>query len=733
MDKNFVGVPAMRFRSFALTAASFLSLASFAHAQFLNLPQYDNGANISVFVNADINNDGKPDIVGTQINNDGFLTGFTVLLATGAGGFGPPVNIPFTGLDNVYSQPFLVADFNDDGKLDLAVFGKDHVTGQNAVGVMLGNGDGTFQAVKETIIASGGNPSGVNCGTTVADFNGDGKLDIAYLSGATVNVLPGKGDGTFSPPVATSTGTSFLSCITSGDFNNDKKPDVAGATAGGGILMMLGHGNGTFASPLVVGKGGDSTLVAAQLNVGSNLDLVAVRRDDPPSITVLLGDGTGHFPTTHAYNGPPQGSGISSPPVVRDLNGDGHADIAWLGSAGHSEFVNVLLNNGDGSFTQGKMYNGDGLSSTTGFLAGDLSGDGKIDLAFGNNVGGISVLDGNGNGTFKGNFTVAAEGQGLREGLFTGDTKPDLLAWGSAPLLLVGNGDGTFTVETINSACSSSASPALGDFNLDGNLDFAGVGEFDGVEAIGVCLNNGDGTFTAGGHFDQGIQHGLTLAGDFNNDGKLDIVTSDEHGFSVLLNSGDANFESGIPTAVSANLPTFVASDFNNDGKDDIAALTSSGVAVFLGKGDGTFEAPKLTALPIAGTEMLVADLNLDGKHDLILATGTNLTVLLGKGDGTFQPAVSYPLHGGPLTQPVIADFNRDGHLDIAIGVTTSVNHVDLVDVFFGDGTGKLTGPTTFRVGGPLSALATADFNGDKKPDLAYILDGLFVVTMLNQ
>jgi hypothetical protein len=303
---------------------------------------------------------------------------------------------------------------------------------------------------------------------------------------------------------------------------------------------------------------------------------------------------------------------------------------------------------------------------------------------------------------------------------------------------LVDNGDGTFTVDTINSACGSSASPALGDFNLDGNLDFAGADSVDGVAAIGVCLNNGNGTVTAGGHFDQGIAHGITLAGDFNNDGKLDLVTSDEHGFSVLLNSGDADFQNGIPTAVSTSstFPDFVVSDFNNDGKADVAAVTSSGVAVFLGKGDGTFEAPILTALPTFGAELLVADLNLDGKHDLILATGnshTGLTVLLGKGDGTFEAPVTYALHGSALTQPVVAYFNQDGHPDIAIGVTTSVDHVNALDVFFGDGTGKLTGPTTFRAGGPISTLVTADFNGDKKPDLAFILDGFFVVTMLTQ
>jgi hypothetical protein len=715
----------MRSRVPALIAAAILALACGAQAQFLNLPQYDNGTDLSSFVQADVNGDSKADIIGINASSE-----ITVLLNNGTGGFGASITTAMTGVDSPRSV-FVLGDFNGDGHLDVAFFGKDRVTGQNAVAVMLGNGDGTFQAGKETTVGSIGAPeNGSPCLANAGDYNGDGKLDIAYLNGnggiVSLNVLPGKGDGTFSSPIAASLGSTFYVCLATGDFNNDKKLDLAIATNGGQIAMMLGKGDGTFQSPFGIGKAANP-IMAAELKGDGNLDLVAVQESSSPSITVLLGDGTGHFPTEHTYNSN-QGTALF-PPVVQDLNGDGHPDLAFLTSFNHGPVVNILLNNGDGSFTPGRTYNGDGPDGAPvfGLFAADLNGDEKVDLAIGNGAGGISVLRGNGNGTFQGNFAVAGappHGFGLGIGKFTGSPALDLVAVGFPDRLLLSNGDGIFTAEKT----SCNVEPAtIADFNKDGKLDLAGPTTVGSAAVIGVCLGNGDGTFTVGGNFDQGITHRLALAGDFNNDGKLDLLASDQAGFSILLGNGDGTFQNGIPTAANATFPLLAFADLNNDGKLDVIVPTASGIAVFLGKGDGTFEAPLVSPGPIG--LITVTDLNKDGKKDLIIAgEGLPLTVMLGKGDGTFQAPVKYSVPGGTSTRAIVADFNLDGKLDVAVGTFA------MVDVFFGDGTGKFpAAPATFELGSQVNALATSDFNGDKKPDLAVSVKGGYVVTLLHQ
>ena len=388
---------------------------------------------------------------------------------------------------------------------------------------------------------------------------------------------------------------NFFSCLATGDFNNDKKLDIAAATQGGNIWMLLGNGNGTFALPVIVGKGG-TTIVPEQVGSTSNLDLVALQTESPAGLTILLGDGTGHFPIHNTYNATTDY--VYYPPIsVRDLNGDGHPDIEVLGGSDKTRAISILMNNGDGTFTPGNIYNGDGATisvTPVGILAADVNGDKKVDLAFGNGAGGISVLLGNGNGTFQGNVAYATGGFGILVGDYVGTVNPDLILPGfnSAYGLMVGKGDGTFTVETTACGLSPQANLASGVFTSSGELDLAGATSVSGVPVISTCLGNGDGAFTEAGNSDQGVSHGFVAPGDFNHDGKLDLVASDENGFSILFGNGDGTFQNGIPTAVTGTYENFAVGDFNNDGKLDVAVATTLGVQVYLGKGDGTFEAP---------------------------------------------------------------------------------------------------------------------------------------------
>jgi hypothetical protein len=675
------------------------------------------------------------------------------LLGTASGGFGSPISTTVSGVANFATESnvpqYVLGDFNGDGKIDVAVFGTDSTTGQNAVAVMLGNGNGTFQAGIETVLGGivGELISGI-CADTAAEFTSSGHLDLAYLFGKdgaiSVGISPGNGNGTFGTPVVTSVVGG--GCLAAGDFDGDANTDLVVAQNNGLDFILLGKGNGSFETAYGIGKGG-SYITTGKMD-GANLDLIGVLPSSTgaPTINVLLGNGAGKFPTINSYAIAP-GLVVNNPLVIHDLHGGTTADIAYVGTiaGSHTAVVGVLLNNGNGTFTPGQQYVGDGQYEGLGFLSVDISG--TYGLAFSNLLGGIDVLPGNGNGTFKGNLITSNVGGAPIVAQLDSNPTPDLfLATNGGPLALLGNGNGTFDV--VTSPDCSLSSQAIGDFTGNGTLDVAGVTSVSDSPAIGVCLGNGSGTFTATSEdYDTGVQHRFLLAGAFTNDGNVDIAASDEAGVSILLGNGNGTFQSGIPTAVNASYPTFVLGDFNNDGKLDFATLTSSlsQVSVFLGKGNGEFEAPIVTACSCANSPdaFAVADLNGDGNLDLVITVGGNVLVFLGKGNGSFAAPVKYTLGETAITGAAIADFNGDGHLDLAVGVTTFSSSQPYPDssisVLFGDGTGKFSAPTLFPAGGELSnigeglaGIATADFNGDGKPDLALTVPG-GLVTYLNQ
>src|SRR6266699_1857824 len=312
-----------------------------------------------------------------------------------------------------------VGDFNGDGKLDLAVVN----FGDWNIYVLLGNGDGTFQAARSVYFASGG---GFPWYVVTADFNGDGKLDLAVSNYGdnSFSVLLGNGDGTFQPPRTLPIGT-HPALVAVGDFNGDGKPDLAVADYGcpldctsspsNTVTVLLGNGNGTFlpGPSLTVGNG-PAGVAVGDFNGDGKPDLAVANLNDN-TLSILLGNGDGTFQAPQTF------AGVGTKPyfvAVGDFNRDGKPDLVITNHLGNT--VTVLLGNGDGTFQPAQTFLVD--SDPVYATVGDFNGDGVQDLAVANlHALTISVLLGNagtgstvvatptfspGGGTYTGSVTV---------------------------------------------------------------------------------------------------------------------------------------------------------------------------------------------------------------------------------------------------------------------------------------------------------------------------------------
>ncbi|MBA3914633.1 MAG: VCBS repeat-containing protein, partial [Acidobacteriales bacterium] len=308
-----------------------------AAQQFIVAPKLP-GAPATYTLAADVNGDGNSDLVLLGYNVNSRQTVLTILLGNGAGNFNQAQQIT---QDNVQPRAIATGDWNGDGIPDLAL-------GEifpNTLAIYLGVGDGTFTAGNQYSL--GDFVDGIAAG----DLNGDGIADLITSNDlGTLSVLLGQGGGNFGAPVNYSLGSiSEAEEVIVADFNRDGKLDVAVAlpesSSDGSLAVLLGKGDGSLQTAVQYSTGTSFALhlVAADFNHDGILDIATAGTF---FLGVLVGNGDGTFQTAKSY----ATIRDSGPIRVSDLNGDGNPDVVAVNTTYQPFAIAVFLGNADGSF-----------------------------------------------------------------------------------------------------------------------------------------------------------------------------------------------------------------------------------------------------------------------------------------------------------------------------------------------------------------------------------------------
>ena len=690
------------------------------------IADYGNLLGVQAAAVGDFNGDGKLDVVSIM----GGYWEMDVAPGNGDGTFQVPILNTFS-LPGEVPYAIAVGDFNGDGKLDVAVWGIYSSPWINGIMIFLGNGDGTFTYSATYPAPNSGGWAPTSNSLYVADFNGDGHLDIAALAPYSINnafpcvyIFLGNGDGTFQTGVQYSTlDPNHPSNVNAygmavGDLGTSGKPDIA-VSQSNGMVVLLNNGNGTFGTATyydnALNNPSEMGIAIGDVNGDKKNDIVTTTYRYG-NLVLYLNQGGGKFAL--------KGSVAQAPPVgnaslvsLADINGDKKLDLIATDEWGE---IWTFYGKGNGTFTAGPVYPVPYWEQgPDNVILADFNGDGVLDIfkPLEDETWDGQVILGRSDGTFQTNAAYGWNDNGYGYNLVTADFNedgfPDVAYSGARSSnltqpgfeVMLGSSHGALGAPTFVPVAPVGCYGwtewiATGDVNGDGKADIVATVANNSSSGcpnnqVAVLTGLGTGKFsTKPVYYSTGstAQSYDVFLEDLNGDGKPDIVTSNADGtISILLNKGKgiygtANLITSV-AALSPHLNSLAFADFNGDGKLDIAAASyypgsySGNVYILLGNGDGTFQAPITTAAApeyVYTNTLAAGDFNNDGKTDLLVtlegSTGCSgwygaaaYIVLLGNGNGTFTPG-SLTCIGGDYPQyPVIADFNGDGKLDAFI------------------------------------------------------------------
>ena len=596
----------------------------------------------------------------------------------------------------------------------------------------------------------------------MGDFNRDGQLDVVWGTHAgTISVSMNIGDGSLAPAVAYATSAQTHDLQTA-DLDGDGDVDIVGAGSGVGgdddIDLYLNKGSGTFVHSRLVGGSEPKNLALADLDGDGDTDLVMAHRDSRTGgMAVLLNNGDATFAPRVFYPVGPQTYEV----VLADFDGDDVLDAAATSfdparEAPHQ--LSILRGNDDGTFRpdpspQAVDEDIIGRPGEAAIDAGDLDGDGDIDLAVGGRDNSeVGILRNNGIAKFTPTTYGGIFGT-LDVHVVDADVDGDLdvLSVGGGIIypgrFLIHRNKGNGTLAAPESVITS-INPlgfAVGDLTGDDRVDVA-IANYD--SGLGSThLQRGDGTFAAPLDTVFGDQFVREIAtADLDGDGDLDVAAIDEADHDTDLiriyrNNGSGKLaDAGIVPwgdGLTLNTRAITIGDLDGDGDQDLTWLIESystqDVVIALNNGDGTFATPTSRRLGVVYSgQMTLADVDGDGDLDQIVgneydvnpgstADDFNVAISRNNGDATFAAATIVTM--AALTGPVAAaDFNGDGDIDlVGGGEESSSGGQDTGDVAvrLGNGDGTFGARTFLFTGHQHGDFAVVDFEADGDLDIA--------------